>query len=98
MYQKEQKMTDILPDQLITARSKIINPNGRRSSKLDKILMNIHTALMDWHVSVCLDHAFLRITKSNIAQKYKWRSVMLEYTRINLRLPNWKKINIIIVN
>ena len=38
----------------------MIDPNGRRSSKLDKILMNIRTALMGL-TCFGMSHSFLRI-------------------------------------
>ena len=58
-----------------------------------KFLMNIHIALMKIDMFRHVSCLLLRITKSNIAQAYKWRSVT-EYIRINLRLRN--KINIIV--
>ena len=57
--------------------------------------MNIQNALMAidmfWR-----SHAFFRISKSSIAQAYKWRSKTLKYIGINLILQNWEKINIIV--
>mgnify|MGYP001795843827 CR=1 FL=1 len=58
--------------------------------KLDKILMNIRTALME----IGMSHVLLRITKSSIAQAYKWRSVTIRSIRIKLQLRNCEKRNI----